>query len=548
MLMKSQKISTRVASYSRTLESKKPNNQILLSRSSYCFSKTEAQAPRFKKVIVNILTCAFLITTNIAQASADNPSTIENSVIKIYTTQAAPDYFTPWRLLSPRQSSGSGSVIQGNKILTNAHVVANASYVQAQKHNDPRRYLAQVTFISHEADLALLTVEEPGFFDNLTPLAFGTLPAALQEVSVYGYPIGGKSLSITKGILSRVEQQIYAHAGAYLLAGQIDAAINPGNSGGPVIVDGKIVGVVMQASSGGRAENLGYFVPPSMITHVLTDAEDSIYDGFPDLGFRTQNLDSPSAKTSYGLNTDQSGVLVIQVFDGSPASGILKKGDVILKIDEFDIAEDGSIKIANDQMTNFKHAIDLHDIGDQVKIEYSRLGIRNTVTLEARPASRNYSLVPGEKFDEVPKYIIFGGVVFVPLTMNLIKRWGNDWSRSAPVSLLQARSEWSSTERSELVVALQVLAADVNLGYHDWRNWVVEKINGEDIRNFQHFADKLKGNKNEHVVFENKNGYQMIINRAEAISTEDAILNQYRIPKPFSDGLFDNTQSLMYSN
>ncbi|MAV32553.1 MAG: protease [Gammaproteobacteria bacterium] len=548
MLMKSQKISTRVASYSRTLESKKPNNRILLSRSSYCFSKTEAQAPRFKKVIVNILTCAFLITTNIAQASPDNPSTIENSVIKIYTTQAAPDYFTPWRLLSPRQSSGSGSVIQGNKILTNAHVVANASYVQAQKHNDPRRYLAQVTFISHEADLALLTVEEPGFFDNLTPLAFGTLPAALQEVSVYGYPIGGKSLSITKGILSRVEQQIYAHAGAYLLAGQIDAAINPGNSGGPVIVDGKIVGVVMQASSGGRAENLGYFVPPSMITHVLTDAEDSIYDGFPDLGFRTQNLDSPSAKTSYGLNTDQSGVLVIQVFDGSPASGILKKGDVILKIDEFDIAEDGSIKIANDQMTNFKHAIDLHDIGDQIKIEYSRLGIRNTVTLDARPASRNYSLVPGEKFDEVPKYIIFGGVVFVPLNMNLIKRWGNDWSRSAPVSLLQARSDWSSTERSELVVALQVLAADVNLGYHDWRNWVVEKINGEDIRNFQHFADKLKGNKNEHVVFENKNGYQMIINRAEAISTEDAILNQYRIPKPFSDGLFDNTQSLMYSN
>mgnify|MGYP001312491246 CR=1 FL=1 len=548
MLMKSQKISTRVASYSRTLESKKPNNRILLSRSSYCFSKTEAQAPRFKKVIVNILTCAFLITTNIAQASADNPSTIENSVIKIYTTQAAPDYFTPWRLLSPRQSSGSGSVIQGNKILTNAHVVANASYVQAQKHNDPRRYLAQVTFISHEADLALLTVEEPGFFDNLTPLAFGTLPAALQEVSVYGYPIGGKSLSITKGILSRVEQQVYAHAGAYLLAGQIDAAINPGNSGGPVIVDGKIVGVVMQASSGGRAENLGYFVPPSMITHVLTDAEDSIYDGFPDLGFRTQNLDSPSAKTSYGLNIDQSGVLVIQVFDGSPASGILKKGDVILKIDEFDIAEDGSIKIANDQMTNFKHAIDLHDIGDQVKIEYSRLGIRNTVTLDAKPASRNYSLVPGEKFDEVPKYIIFGGVVFVPLNMNLIKRWGNDWSRSAPVSLLQARSDWSSTERSELVVALQVLAADVNLGYHDWRNWVVEKINGEDIRNFQHFADKLKGNKNEHVVFENKNGYQMIINRAEAISTEDAILNQYRIPKPFSDGLFDNTQSLMYSN
>ena len=52
---------------------------------------------------------------------------IEDSIIKIYTTQAAPDYFTPWRLLTPRQSSGSGSVVTGNLILTNAHVVANAS-------------------------------------------------------------------------------------------------------------------------------------------------------------------------------------------------------------------------------------------------------------------------------------------------------------------------------------------------------------------------------------------------------------------------------------
>ena len=162
---------------------------------------------------------------------------IETSVIKIYTTLAAPDYFTPWRLLTPRQSSGSGSVIQGNQILTNAHVVANASYVQAQKHNDPQRYQARVTFVSHEADLAIITVDDPSFFQDLRPLSIGLLPEPLQEVSVYGYPIGGKSLSITKGILSRVEQQVYAHAGSYLLAGQIDAAINPGNSGVPVIMN-----------------------------------------------------------------------------------------------------------------------------------------------------------------------------------------------------------------------------------------------------------------------------------------------------------------------
>ena len=463
---------------------------------------------------------------------------IENSVIKIYTTQSAPDYFTPWRLLTPRQSSGSGSVIQGNQILTNAHVVANASYVQAQKHNDPQRYLARVTFVSHEADLAIITVDDPSFFTDLQPLSIGLLPEPLQEVSVYGYPIGGKSLSITKGILSRVEQQIYAHAGAYLLAGQIDAAINPGNSGGPVIVDHEIVGVVMQANSGGRAENLGYFVPPSIIQHVLKDSSDGVNDGFPDLGFRTQALDSPAAKTAYGLKKGQDGVLVIKIFEGSPAAEVFMENDVILSIDDFDIAEDGTIRLSEDLLTDYKHAIDMHHIGEEIHVRYSRDGIERSTQLRAAKALDNYSLVKGEQFDRTPQYYIYGGVLFVPLNMNLIKRWGSDWSRSAPVSLLQMRSEWSSPDREEVVVALQVLAADVNLGYHDWRNWVVESVNGRSIKNFSEFANLLERNSKDNVVFENKNGYQMVINHSEAIESEASILQQYRIPAAQSPGLF----------
>ena len=495
-----------------------------------------SNAPRMYLLMLALLS---MLASNSSVAQNTEIRAIEDSVIKIYTTQSAPDYFTPWRLLTPRQSSGSGSVISGNQILTNAHVVANASYVQAQKHNDPQRYLARVTFISHEADLALITVDEPGFFSDLKALSIGDLPAPLQEVSVYGYPIGGKSLSITKGILSRVEQQTYAHAGAYLLAGQIDAAINPGNSGGPVIVDQQIVGVVMQANSGGRAENLGYFVPPSMIRHVLVDSEDGKYDGFPDLGFRTQTLDSPSAKKAYGLSDEQNGVLVIKVFDDAPAQGKLLENDVILKIDDFDIAEDGSIRLSEDVLTDYKHAIDLHHVGDSVSITYARKGEIHSTSLEAREALDSYSLVTGEQFDKIPEYYIYGGILFVPLNMNLIKRWGNDWSRTAPVSLLQARNEWSSPERRQLVVALQVMAADVNLGYHDWRNWIVDYVNDEPVRDFQHFADLIKNNSNDNVVMENKNGYQLVVNHEEAIASEAEILARYRIPAAHSADLFD---------
>ncbi|MEX2468789.1 MAG: serine protease, partial [Pseudohongiellaceae bacterium] len=463
-------------------------------------------------------------------AQTEEIRAIQDSVIKIYTTQAEPDYFTPWRLLTPRQSSGSGSVIAGNRILTNAHVVANASYVQAQKHNDPQRYLARVLFVSHEADLALITVDDPGFFSDLEALAIGDMPAPQQEVSVYGYPIGGKSLSITKGILSRVEQQVYAHAGSYLLAGQIDAAINPGNSGGPVIVDQQIVGVVMQANAGGRSENLGYFVPPSIVRHVLKDSLDDHLGGFPDLGFRTQTLDSPAAKAAYGLDREEDGVLVIKVFENSPADGILRENDVILKIDDYAIADDGTIELNDDVLTDYKHAIDMHHVGEPIRVTYARDGELRETDLLARATQLSYSLVATEQFDKLPDYYLYGGVLFVPLNMNVIKRWGNDWSRTAPVSLLAARSEWSSPARRELVVALQVLAADVNLGYHDWRNWIVDSINGEPIRDFRQFAERLYSNTEEFVVLENDNGYQMVINHADAMASEQQILERYRVP------------------
>ncbi len=510
------------------------------------FTKSAAGTSTARSIrALAMLTSALLLmalTSTRAYSQSSELEAIQDSVIKIYTTQAAPDYFTPWRLLTPRQSSGSGAVISGQRILTNAHVIANASYIQAQKHNDPKRYLARVVFVSHDADLALITVDDPEFFADLEPLPLGELPEPQKEVAVFGYPMGGKSLSITKGILSRVEQQRYAHAGAYLLAGQIDAAINPGNSGGPVIVDDQIIGVVMQANAGGRSENLGYFVPPSIIRHVLRDAEDGINAGFPDLGFRTQTLDSPAAKQAYGLAPEQDGVLVIKVFEDSPAQGQIVENDVIVRIDDYEIAEDGSIKLSDDLQTDYKHAIDLHDVGEEISLELMRGGKQRNVKLIAREALDSYSLVTGERFDQSPDYVIYGGVLFVPLNMNLIKRWGNDWSRSAPVTLLQARNQWSSPERSQLVVALQVLAADVNLGYHDWRNWIVDSINGEAIRDFEHFAQSLAENEEEYVVLENDNGYQMIINHDDALASEDDILARYQIPSARSAS-FDSTQN-----
>jgi hypothetical protein len=80
----------------------------------------------------------------------------------------------------------------------------------------------------------------------------------------------------------------------------------------------------------------------------------------------------------------------------------------------------------------------------------------------------------------------------------------------------------------------------VNLGYHDWRNWIVDSINGEPVKDFQHFVQLLDNNQREHVTFSNANGYQMVINHEEALRTEAEILARYRIPAARSAGLPDD--------
>jgi hypothetical protein len=161
-----------------------------------------------------------------------------------------------------------------------------------------------------------------------------------------------------------------------------------------------------------------------------------------------------------------------------------------------------------------------------------------TSALVASKRQESYGLVKPEAFDEIPEYYVYGGVLFVPLNMNLIMRWGPDWNRTAPVNLLQARDEWASPERRELVVALQVLAADVNLGYHELRNWVVDTVNGQPVRDFKHFTQMVHDNASPHVVFRNSSGYQVVVDHQEAQASEQAILEQYRIPTAWSDGLF----------
>jgi S1-C subfamily serine protease len=149
------------------------------------------------------------------------------AVVKLYVTTVARALLAPWRSGSSYGVTGSGAVIADGRILTAAHVVNDQTFVQVRPNGAARKYRARVTFVSHVSDLALLEVDDPAFHQGVTRLELGELPAVRAQVAAYGFPNGGETLSITSGIVARVEHWPYTHSWESLLALQMDRRSRP---------------------------------------------------------------------------------------------------------------------------------------------------------------------------------------------------------------------------------------------------------------------------------------------------------------------------------
>jgi S1-C subfamily serine protease len=137
----------------------------------------------------------------------------EKSVVQIITTYQEPNWTAPWIFDQPHFASGTGFLIDGNRILTNAHVVAWTKELRVRKYHDPQLYFATVEFVAHDVDLAVLKIEDPKFYQGMKPLQFGDLPEVRSQVVTYGFPAGGEQISYTRGVVSRIEVENYVHPG-----------------------------------------------------------------------------------------------------------------------------------------------------------------------------------------------------------------------------------------------------------------------------------------------------------------------------------------------
>jgi len=260
------------------------------------------------------------------------------------------------------RSLGSGVIVdKRGYILTNNHVVEQATKIQVQLNGDSTRYTAKLVGVDQETDLAVIKIDA----NKELPIAKLGNSDGVQVgdwVLAIGSPFGLQA-TVTAGIISAKDRGGIGNRQFQRFL-QTDAAINPGNSGGPLVdLAGQVIGINTAIITGGRGyEGVGFALPSTAAINVYDQIikQGRVTRGSIGVSFQEEPGTNPITLKSLGA---PHGVVIEDVEPGSPAEKAgLKGGDVITSVNG------QPVKTGNDLVNPIAQAT----IGSKVKLTYMR--------------------------------------------------------------------------------------------------------------------------------------------------------------------------------
>ncbi len=464
---------------------------------------------------------------------AAEPTFAYRGIVKVEVVSRAADYETPWQGGSFGQGTGTGFLVAPGQFMTNAHVVANAEKVDISLFNDARRIPARVKYVAHDADLALLEIDDTSAFEGVPCLEFSEdMPLLEDTVRAIGYPIGGNRLSVTRGIVSRIDTIPYAHPRNIAhLALQVDAAINPGNSGGPVLKNDKVIGVAFQGLM--QANSTGYVIPMPVIRHFLQDVKDGHYDGYVEMGARFSPMENKAMRRHFGLPDNGLGCLVSEVVRHSACDGALKVGDVVMAVNGLPVDATAMIELEGVRV-RLEELAERSFAGDKVQFTIFRSG--DVMQTEATLAPLSSIKVLSRRYDEQPRYVVFGGLVFQPLNYNVVQEH-QIASADVMVELDRFTRGGESAVKEDLVLLTRTLPDEVNARFKDTGRGIVTRVNGVEVKGLVHLQSLLYPTDNqprpEYTIIELADAARpLVIDNATVDAANARIAERYNIPAP----------------
>ena len=454
-------------------------------------------------------------------------------IVKLEVVNRTPDYETPWQGGKFGRGTGTGFLVAPGLFMTNAHVVANAEKIDISLYADARRIPARVKYVAHDADLALLEVDDSSAFEGVPCLEFSEeLPQLEDTVRAIGYPVGGNRLSVTRGIVSRIDTIPYAHPRNIAhMALQVDAAINPGNSGGPVLKGDKVIGVAFQGLL--QANSTGYVIPMPVIRHFLDDVKDGRYDGYVEIGAQFMPMENQAMRRHFELPDNGLGCLVADVVKGSACDGALQPGDVVLAVNGLPVDCTAMIELDGVRV-RLEELAERSFAGDKIHFTIIRAGqVQETATtLAPLPSIR----VLSRRYDEAPRYVVFAGLVFQPLEFNVVQAHQVS-SADVMVELDRFTRGGESCVKDDLVLLTRQLPDEVNVRLTDTGRSLVTRVNGVEVKGLAHLHSLLYPEEGaarpDFTVIELADAARpLVIDNAAVEAANKRIAERYNIPAP----------------
>ncbi|HOT43720.1 MAG TPA: hypothetical protein PLM53_04635 [Spirochaetota bacterium] len=457
----------------------------------------------------------------------------DDRVVNILVTSQKHDYGSPWQQGEITRSSISGCVIDGNRILTSSYSIADHVLIEVMKKGESRKYSATVEIKDYHCGLAFLRVEDESFFDGLKPVKL--LPAGSmtgRSAKVYKWD----SMSSLKEYLAELTKTSirFYEPNCGVLMHQFSTGMNEGGTGEPVFIDNMLAGI----ATGLSAETKTLFVIGSDMVHrMVRDAADGHYDGIPFFWIDGVDLQSDvNLRAYYGVAAGEGGVLVTHVPVISSGSDVLKKDDIILSIEGHAVDDRGNYDSPYGKLY-FYGLIQLERfVGDEVSMIVLRDRKRTAVKFKLTSVPGGCCTVPLISADSVPRYYIFGGLIFQELTAGYLESQGKDWKQMADKRLLyyyDSIKELSDKGPDFRIILLsRTLPDPVNKGYQYLKDLVLTGINGAPVKNLAEMKKIIDGSTDRFVVFEFAGESTVVLDRERAVKQLKRILMKYNISVP----------------
>jgi serine protease Do len=408
---------------------------------------------------------------------------VKNAVVQVFVQRLEYDLLQPYKTPDQYSVVGSGFFINSEELITNAHVVAQASMMWIQVPELGKTIIdVELVGMSPERDLALLRLNPESkeklkeALGEIPFLALGNSDAIRRgdEVMALGYPLGHQSLKCTNGTISgRAEHMI-----------QISAPINPGSSGGPLVdTEGNVLGVTTSGIE--KAQNVGFIIPVRTLKQILPDLYNNVLLRKPFLGVLYNK--ATEALTECLGNPHPGGCYVIEVVKNSTLykAGV-QRGDMVYEINghKIDIYGEMNVPWAEDKISVIDYISSL-SIGHNVHLVIYRNGVRKEIDVtfshaELPPVRRMY---PG--LEEL-HYEIVGGMVVRPLDLNLIQILAND------VPGLTKYAEIAQQAESKLIITHIFPTSELFRTRAIPVGSTINEINGSKVSTLDELRDVLK--------------------------------------------------------